>query len=496
MFLSDLLKSAGPQQFSHTISEQGLAVTITNVTQNSRQVTTGSLFVAVKGVSTDGHNYLNQAVKAGAVAILIDAHYALPPENWAQDLLVLKSHDTAKALGCLAAAYQGHPSKKLALVGITGTNGKTSCVTLLYNLFTQLGYPCGLISTVENKIIEKIIPSTHTTPDAVGLQSLLAQMVEAGCAYVFMEVSSHAVHQQRIAGTHFVGGAFTNITHDHLDYHGTFKEYINAKKAFFDQYLPASTFALTNLDDRNGQVMLQNTAAKKLGYSLRLLADFKGKILDNTMQGLMLEFNGKQLFVRLVGDFNAYNLLCVYGIALSLGQNEDDILKIISDLRPPEGRFQYVKTPESAVFGIVDYAHTPDALIKVLETLQELKGPGKIITVVGCGGDRDRSKRPIMARAASEHSGLVILTSDNPRTESPEAILDEMQEGLTPEQRYKAMRISDRREAIKTACNLAQPNDIILLAGKGHEKYQEINGIKHPFDDSTELENALKNTPK
>jgi UDP-N-acetylmuramoyl-L-alanyl-D-glutamate--2,6-diaminopimelate ligase len=378
------------------------------------------------------------------------------------------------------------------LVGVTGTNGKTTIATLLFRLFTELGHHCGLLSTVQNQIGEKIVPATHTTPDAIHLNALLADMVDEGCEYVFMEVSSHAIHQQRIAGLKFAGGIFSNITHDHLDYHKTFDEYIKVKKAFFDG-LPATAFALTNLDDKRGSVMLQNTKAKKTTYSLRTVADFKGKILENNLTGLIMIVNEKEVHFRLIGEFNAYNLLAVYGAALMLGKEKDAVLQALSGLSGAEGRFDYIMSAEQKIIGIVDYAHTPDALLNVLATIKNLrKGIEQVITVVGCGGDRDTAKRPVMAEVAAERSDRVILTSDNPRSEDPAEIIRQMEAGVPVHLKKRVLSIADRKEAIKTACSLANPEDIILIAGKGHEKYQDINGVKHPFDDKQVLREMLE----
>jgi UDP-N-acetylmuramoyl-L-alanyl-D-glutamate--2,6-diaminopimelate ligase len=386
----------------------------------------------------------------------------------------------------MAHHFYNEPSNKLKLVGVTGTNGKTTVATLLYKLFTKLGYKCGLISTVQNHIGNTVVPSTHTTPDAISLQALLYQMVEAECTHVFMEVSSHAIHQHRATALEFVGGLFTNITHDHLDYHKTFDEYIRVKKSFFDG-LSSSAFAISNLDDKRGTVMLQNTAAKKHFYSLKTMAEYKGKILENNLTGLVMTVNDKEVHFRLIGEFNAYNILAVYGAALCLGENSDEVLTTLSMMTGAEGRFDYIISNQQ-IIGIVDYAHTPDALQNVLATIKKLRqGNEQIITVVGCGGDRDKTKRPIMAEVASELSDRVILTSDNPRSEDPQEILKDMEAGLNSAARRKTISITDRKEAIKTAVSFANPSDILLVAGKGHEKYQEIKGVKHPFDDRAVL---------
>jgi UDP-N-acetylmuramoyl-L-alanyl-D-glutamate--2,6-diaminopimelate ligase len=391
----------------------------------------------------------------------------------------------------MACNYYDNPSEKLKLVGITGTNGKTTTVTLLFNLFKSLGYSVGLLSTVQNKINNTVIPSTHTTPDAITLNELLFKMEEQGCEFVFMEVSSHAIIQNRIAGINFTGALFSNITHDHLDYHKTFDEYIKAKKQFFN-LLPSTAFALTNRDDKNGMVMLQNTKANKYTYGLKNIADYKCKIIESHLNGLLLNIDNHEVWVKLIGTFNAYNILSVYATAVLLKQDITSVLTALSNLNSVEGRFQYVKSP-NGVIGIIDYAHTPDALKNVLETVKEIRsGSEQVITLVGCGGDRDSAKRPIMAAIACEYSNKVILTSDNPRTEDPEEILNQMQAGVNPVDIKKVLRITDRREAIKIACSFSSKGDIILIAGKGHEKYQEINGVKHDFDDLEILKETIK----
>jgi UDP-N-acetylmuramoyl-L-alanyl-D-glutamate--2,6-diaminopimelate ligase len=459
-------------------------VAVADVQIDSRKVAKGTVFIAVKGNAVDGHNFIERAIQQGAVAIVCET----VPETRAAAVTYVQAADSAEAAGQIAHNFFDSPSEAIQLVGITGTNGKTTIATLLYKLFTGLGYTCGLVSTVENVIAGNIVPSTHTTPDAVSLNGLLKKMLDAGCTHVFMEVSSHAVAQKRIAGLKFTGGLFSNITHDHLDYHKTFDEYIKAKKAFFDA-LPASAFAITNADDKRGAVMLQNTAAKKLTYSLRTIADFKGKILENSLTGLLMTINDTEVHFRLIGEFNAYNLLAVYGAAVSLGENKTEVLQVLSGLTGAEGRFDYSISPKEKVIGIVDYAHTPDALLNVLATIKKLRtGDEKVITVVGCGGDRDKTKRPVMGEVACEHSDKVIFTSDNPRTEDPMQILNDIESGLNTAARRKALSIADRKQAIKTALQLAQPEDIVLIAGKGHEKYQEINGVKHHFDDKEVLE--------
>jgi UDP-N-acetylmuramoyl-L-alanyl-D-glutamate--2,6-diaminopimelate ligase len=458
-------------------------IDVKSVQIDSRKIEPGSLFIAVKGVGVDGHQFIDKAIAQGAVAVVGETL----PKKQAAGITYVQTTSSAEAAGIITHNFYDQPTQKLKLVGVTGTNGKTTIATLLYQLFTCLGYQCGLLSTVENQIAGRIIPSTHTTPDAVSLNLLLHQMVQEDCTHAFMEVSSHAIHQQRIAGLVFTGALFSNITHDHLDYHKTFDEYIKAKKAFFDT-LPSSAFAITNLDDKRGQVMLQNTAAKKYSYSLRTLADFKGKILDNTLTGLVMNINDQEVHFRLIGEFNAYNLLAVYGAAICLGEEKNAVLQCLSALNGAEGRFEYVVSPKEKVIGIIDYAHTPDALLNVLATIQKLRsGNEKVITVVGCGGDRDKSKRPVMGEVACEHSDKVIFTSDNPRSEDPMQILADMETGLNTAAKRKYVSIPDRKQAIKTAVSMAQTEDIVLIAGKGHEKYQEINGVKHHFDDKEVL---------
>ncbi len=459
---------------------------ITGIIFDSREVARESLFVAVPGTRVDGHDYIDRAVAAGATAIICERL----PETMSPDITYVQVENAAKTMGLAAANFYGDPSAKLKLVGVTGTNGKTSTATLLFSLFRKLGYRCGLLSTVQNQIEEEIIPSTHTTPDSVKINELLKLMLDKGCVYVFMEVSSHAVVMERITGLTFKGAIFTNITQDHLDFHETFDNYIRAKKSFFDQ-LPSSAFALTNADDRNGKVMLQNTKAGKYSYSLKNVGNFKGKILDCGLFGLQMDMNGHEVWFKLIGKFNAYNLLAVFGTAVLLGEREEDVLMQLSDIKPPPGRFEQVVSPDKIV-GIVDYAHTPDALQNVLETIADLReGNQKVITVVGCGGNRDKGKRPIMARIACELSDRVILTSDNPRNEEPEAILGDMIAGVPLTQKKKVEVITDRREAIDLAVKLAGPEDIILIAGKGHETYQDILGVKSHFDDREELRRAF-----
>ncbi|MEQ1745764.1 MAG: UDP-N-acetylmuramoyl-L-alanyl-D-glutamate--2,6-diaminopimelate ligase [Saprospiraceae bacterium] len=445
---------------------------------DSRSVQPGDCFVAVRGASHDGHQYIGKAIENGAVAIVAES---LPEKTAAVTVLVA---DSAEALGCMASAFYGHPSHRMHVVGITGTNGKTTTTTLLHQLYRALGHQTGLIGTVENRIGDTVLPSTHTTPDAVSLQKLLREMADAGCKQVFMETSSHAIHQRRTAGVAFAGAVFTNLTHDHLDYHKTFAEYRDAKKLLFDG-LPESAFALTNADDKNGRFMLQNTRAKCHTYGLKTPADFKTKIIENALQGLHLDLDGEQVHARLIGEFNAYNLTTAYATARLLGTDKTETLAALSNLPGAEGRFEAVLNPaRPGSLGIVDYAHTPDALQQVLETIGKLKKrQSRVVTVVGCGGDRDKTKRPVMARAAARLSDHLILTSDNPRTEDPAAILIDMEAGLDPDDQKKTLTIENREQAIKTACQLAGPNDVILVAGKGHEKYQDVQGVKHPFDD-------------
>ncbi len=460
---------------------------IANLCIDSRRVTAGSVFIAIRGTSSDGHQFIEKAVSMGAVAVVCE-QLPLVTDDAVSYVVVT---DSAEAAGLIASAYYGNPSSSMKVVGVTGTNGKTTVATLLYKLFTQLGYKCGLVSTVQNHIAEEVVSATHTTPDAVSVQELLGRMRDAGCTHVFMEVSSHAVHQKRIAGLQFTGAIFTNITHDHLDYHKTFDEYIRVKKKFFDD-LPQSAFALTNADDKRGLVMLQNTRAVKNTYSLKAPATFKGKVLENNLTGLVMIVDSHEAYFRMIGTFNAYNLLAVYGASLLLGEEKLNILSVLSSLHGAAGRFETFMSAQEKVLGIVDYAHTPDALLNVLATINQLRTKGQqLITVIGCGGDRDKAKRPLMAEVAASHSDRVILTADNPRSEDPEQILDEMAEGLKLHSK-KALRITDRKEAIKTACALAQAEDIILIAGKGHETYQEIKGQRYPFDDREVLKEAFE----
>ena len=462
-------------------------VDVADITFDSRKVSQGTLFFAVKGTQVDGHDYIDGAIEKGASVIVCEKL----PRKKAENVTYVKVDNSAYVLGVGASNFFGNPSEKLKLVGVTGTNGKTTIATLLYRLFTEAGYNCGLLSTIENIVNREVIPSTHTTPDPIELNTLLQQMVERECEYVFMEVSSHSVAQDRIAGLHFAGGIFTNLTHDHLDYHKTMSNYRNAKKKFFDG-LPQSAFALTNLDDKNGAFMLQNTQARKLSYALKHDADFKGVIMESHFDGMLLKVNGIEMFTQLVGGFNASNLLAIYGAATALGFNKDELLVEISKLRGANGRFDMVHS-EQGIVGIVDYAHTPDALENVLVTINEVRCHKEtLITVVGCGGNRDTTKRPEMAAVAVKLSDRVILTSDNPRNEDPDEIIRQMKAGVAEEDRGKVLSITNRREAIRTAVALAKRGDIILLAGKGHENYQEINGVKNHFDDKEVLSEALK----
>ena len=455
---------------------------IGQIVSDSRRVVPGSLFVAVRGVAVDGHQYIASAIEKGAVAIVCEEF----PEALVDKATFIVVKDSAYALGMLLSRSYGDPSQKLKLVGVTGTNGKTTIATVLYELFRRLGYKVGLLSTVCNYIDGEAIPTDHTTPDPITLHALIARMVEAGCTYAFMEVSSHSIDQRRISGLDFDGGIFTNLTRDHLDYHKTVENYLKAKKKFFDE-LPAKAFALTNVDDKSGMVMLQNTKAQKLTYSLRTLADFKGRILESHFEGTDLLINDKEVTVRFVGRFNVYNLLAVYGAAVSLGADPDEVLVALSAMHPVSGRFETIHSPEGFT-AIVDYAHTPDALTNVLNSIHEvLEGKGRIITVVGAGGNRDKGKRPLMAKEAARLSDQVILTSDNPRFEEPDAIIQDMVAGLTKADLERTLCITDRAQAIKTATMLAKRGDVILVAGKGHEDYQEVKGVKHHFDDREQL---------
>lgn len=479
--LKDILYKAGLEE---VIGNTHLAVE--RIEFDSRKADHLGAFVAVQGTQTDGHLFIDKAIENGSKIIVCEAM----PDNIQPEVTYVRVANTAHALGVMASNFYDNPSGKLKLVGVTGTNGKTTVVTLLHQLFKSLGYKCGLISTVHNMIGHAVVPATHTTPDPVQLNKLMDQMVREGCEYCFMEVSSHAIHQNRIGGLEFDGALFTNITHDHLDYHKTFDEYIKAKKAFFD-HLPKTAFALVNLDDVHGEIMVQNTKAQVYGYGLKRDADFKAKILENHFQGLNLIVDEKEVWTKLIGRFNAYNVLLTYATGVLLGQDRLEVLTMLSNLNPPNGRFQFLRS-EPGIIGIVDYAHTPDALKNVLKTIQEIReGEHKIITVVGCGGDRDTTKRPLMAQIACKFSDKVVLTSDNPRTESPEAIIKDMEAGVELIHLKKTLSITDRREAIKTATAMADEGDIILVAGKGHETYQEINGVRHDFDDMKILSEML-----
>jgi len=473
MILSDILQNIILQK---TIGE--IEINIENIQFDSRKVEAGSVFVATHGTASDGHQYIPLAIENGALAVVCEEI----PLEINKEVTYVKVANSSDALGKMASAWYGFPSSKLIMVGVTGTNGKTTIATLLYQLFRQLGHKSGLLSTVCNYVDDLAVKATHTTPDALALNELLAQMVDAGCEYAFMEVSSHAVDQSRIAGLEFDGGIFTNITRDHIDYHLTFESYLKAKKQFFDE-LPADAFALTNADDKNGLVMLQNSKAKKYTYSLRSMADFKTRILEHGFEGMLLDMNDREVNVSFIGKFNASNLSAVFGAAVLLGQDELEVLRIISSLKSVSGRFETLHSP-SGYAAIVDYAHTPDALNNVIGTINQiLQGNGRLITVVGCGGNRDKGKRPMMAREAVNGSWKAILTSDNPRFEEPQDILNDMLAGLDMVEKAKSLTIVDRREAIRTACALAQPGDVVLVAGKGHEDYQIIQGVKHHFDD-------------
>lgn len=473
MKLQDLLKNVDVIEITGENNPD-----VDNINTDSRKVGKHGLFIAIKGVQVDGHQYVANAIESGATTIVYDESLEVQEKG----ITYVKVAHSADAAGKIATLWYGDPSSKLKLVGVTGTNGKTTTATLLYKLFRKLGYKAGLLSTVANYVNDKAYHATHTTPDPLSLNEMLANMVDAGCEYAFMEVSSHAIHQKRISGLTYQGGIFTNLTQDHLDYHGTMAEYLKAKKMFFDD-LPQEAFALTNLDDKNGMVMLQNTKAKKYTYSVRSLADFKARIIEKHFDGTSIEINGKEVQVQFVGVFNVYNLLAVYGASVLLGQDSDRILLELSTLKPVAGRFETIRSSQGFT-AIVDYAHTPDALTNVLDAIHEvLDGQGRVITVVGCGGNRDRTKRPIMAREAVRLSDQVILTSDNPRYEEPQAIINDMADGLNSAQMKKTLCIVDREQAIKTACILAKEGDVILIAGKGHEDYQDVKGVKHHFDD-------------
>lgn len=462
---------------------------VTGIAFDSRKVKKDFLFVAIKGLTVDGHNYIEKAIDLGAKVIVCESE----PSSVNDDLTIVQTDNSAEALGIIAANFYGRPADKLKLVGITGTNGKTTCATLLYDLFINLGYSVGLLSTVENKINDKVLDASFTTPDALELNQLMNEMVETGCSHCFMEVSSHALVQNRVAGIQFTGGVFTNISHDHLDYHKTFDEYIAAKKLLFDG-LPSEAFALVNADDRRGAIMLQNTKAEKNRFAIKSMADFKVRLIHNTLQGLELNFDGVDVWFKLIGEFNAYNILTVYSTAILLGEDKEAVLSGLSMMQGARGRFEKVAN-EAEVMAIVDYAHTPDALENVLGTIESLRTKNELlVTVVGCGGDRDNSKRPKMAKIAAQLSDKVILTSDNPRTEDPRQILEDMRKGIPKSNERNVIVIEDRKEAIRTACNLVNGGDIILVAGKGHETYQEVNGVRHHFDDKEVLEELLSKT--
>ena len=481
MKLSELLKNVSPIEIIGSADKE-----ITGVSIDSRLVKDGHLFVALKGTQADGHKFIPKAVEMGASAILLEDM----PEEKADGVIYIKVESTEDAVGKVATVFYGDPSRKLTLVGVTGTNGKTTIATLLYNMFHKMGHKCGLLSTVCNYIDGEAVPADHTTPDPVELNYLLSRMVDAGCEYAFMECSSHAIHQKRIGGLKFRGGIFTNLTRDHLDYHKTFENYRDAKKAFFDM-LDKDAFAVTNVDDKNGMFMVQNTKAKVLTYSTRAMADHKARILECHFEGMYLDIDGKEVGVQFIGKFNVSNLLAVYSAAVELGKSPEDVLLVLSTLKSVSGRLEPVRSA-NGVTAVVDYAHTPDAIVNVIQALRDvMNGKGQLITVCGCGGNRDKGKRPIMAREAVKASDKVILTSDNPRKEDPEAILDDMEEGLTPDQKKAVLRITDRRQAIRTAVAIAQKGDVILIAGKGHEDYQIIGDVKHHFDDREEVRAAF-----
>ncbi|KIQ22621.1 UDP-N-acetylmuramoylalanyl-D-glutamate--2,6-diaminopimelate ligase [Flavobacterium sp. MEB061] len=461
-------------------------IAVNKIDFDSRKIEDNDVFIAIRGSLSDGHDYIEKAIQLGAIAIICDTL----PDNPAKGITYIKVKDTNTALAFMAANYFGNPSEKLKLVGVTGTNGKTTIASLLFQLFQKAGFKVGLLSTVKIMVDETEYNATHTTPDSITINHYLNEMIEAGVTHCFMEVSSHGIHQKRTEALHFVGGIFTNLSHDHLDYHPTFAEYRDVKKSFFDS-LPKTAFALSNIDDKNGPVMLQNTVARKRTYALKTYADFKAQILESQLSGLLLKVNDNEVWVKLIGTFNAYNVLAIYGTAVELGMDSLEALRLLSDLESVSGRFQYIIS-EGNITAIVDYAHTPDALDNVLKTIADIRTKNEqLITVVGCGGNRDKTKRPIMAKIATDLSDKAILTSDNPRNEDPEVILDEMEKGVEPQNYKKMLRITDRKQAIKTACQLAQPNDIILIAGKGHETYQEINGVRHHFDDMETIKEIL-----
>ena len=458
---------------------------------DSRKISENDVFIAIRGTISDGHDFIETAINKGAIAIICETF----PEIIVTGITYIQVKDTNKAMAFMAANYYENPSQKLKLVGITGTNGKTTVASLLYQLFQKAGYKVGLLSTVKILVDTKEYKATHTTPDSITINQFLKQMVDEGVEYCFMEVSSHGIHQKRTEGLQFAGGVFTNLSHDHLDYHPTFSEYRDVKKSFFDN-LPKTAFALSNSDDKNGSVMLQNTAARKLTYALKSYSDYKAQILENQLSGLLLKINDNEVWVRLIGTFNAYNLLAIYGTAVELGLESLEVLRLLSELESVSGRFQYIVS-KGNITVIVDYAHTPDALENVLKTINNIRTKNEqLITVVGCGGDRDKTKRPIMADIASTLSDRIIITSDNPRTENPETIIAEMEQGVAPQNFKKTVSISDRKQAIKAACQLAQANDIIIIAGKGHETYQEINGVRQNFDDMKIVKEMLEQLGK
>lgn len=466
-------------------------LSIHHITFDSSKVSEGDLFTAVKGTNADGHRYIEDAIRKGAKAIVCEQL----PENRPDNVTFIEVSDSKKALALIAANFYGHPSEKLKLVGVTGTNGKTTIATLLYELFRKLNHKAGLLSTISVKIDGNSIDATHTTPDSISINHYLNEMVKVGVEYCFMEVSSHGIHQQRTTGLSFAGGIFTNLTHDHLDYHKTFVEYRDVKKLFFDQ-LPKNAFAMTNADDKNGLFMLQNTPAKKYTYAVKTEADFKTKLLENQFDGLVLKIDNNEVYAKLIGLFNAYNLTAIYGAAILLGVEKLEVLRVLTELETVSGRFQFIRSQQKIV-AIVDYAHTPDALKNVLETINEIRTHNeKLITVVGCGGNRDKQKRPVMAEVAANMSDLSIFTSDNPRNEDPETIIREMEAGIPAQHTNKVLSITDRKQAIRTACTLASPNDIILVAGKGHETYQEIKGVRTHFDDMETIGETLQSLNK
>lgn len=481
MILSDLLKGIATLEI---IGNAGREISGVNI--DSRRVAEGHLFVAQKGTQVDGHQFIGKAIKQGATAILLEDM----PEEKTDGVTYVRVASTEDAVGRVATAFYGNPSQKLKLVGVTGTNGKTTIATLLYQMFRKMGHKCGLLSTVCNYIEDKALPTDHTTPDPIELNSLLHQMVEAGCEYAFMECSSHAIHQKRIGGLTFQGGIFTNLTRDHIDYHKTFENYRDAKKAFFDN-LGRNAFAITNADDKNGMVMVQNCKARVKTYGIRSVADYKARILECHFEGMYLEIDGREVGVQFIGKFNVSNLLAVYGAAVMLGKSPEDVLLVLSTLKSVSGRLEPIRSKDGKT-AVVDYAHTPDAIVNVIQALRDvMNGKGELITVCGCGGNRDKGKRPIMAQEAAKASDKVILTSDNPRKEDPEEILNDMEGGLTDAQKKAVLRITDRRQAIRTAVAIARPGDIILIAGKGHEDYQIIGTEKHHFDDREEVRVAF-----